>query len=288
MDRVVRYLGIILLLTVVSSCIRESESECYSQYTVRVFVKDKNYTNVDAISPQDKVDESLPFRKFVGTVYYTLSKASTGELIQQSALATVMDDGDYFPVNLNAIPYGDYKLTVWGNTIANADAGNLHQGNRELTDVYLGSTDLKVNSAQMNSDVTLQRTKGLLLVQFTNFPDYIKSISANVVGVYGIVGSEFAYAGNTSVKKEVPFQLKTQLLLAPSVSEGASKLQIKLYATDQITRTDPVVTLPEISFTVRRNEMGLVTVNYNAPSGRFEIWTYINGEWTMIHSLDPQ
>lgn len=288
MDKIVRYLGMILLLTIVSSCIRESESECYSQYTVRVFVKDKNYTNVDAISPQDRIDESLPFRKFVGTVYFTLSKASTGELVQESALTTVVDDADYFPINLNGIPYGDYKLTVWGNTTADVAAGNLHQGNKELTDVYLGSTDLKVKAAQMSSDVTLQRTKGLLLVQFTNFPSYIKGISANVVGVYGTVSPEFAYAGNTSVAKEIPFQLKTQLLLAPSVSEGASKLRIKLYATDQIAGADPVITLPETSFTVRRNEMGLVTVNYNAPSGNFEIWTYINGEWTMIHSLDPQ
>lgn len=288
MDKVVRYLGVILLLAVVSSCIRESESECYSQYTVRVFVKDKNYTNVDAVSPQDKVDESLPFKEFVGTVYYTLSKVSTGELVQESSVMPVADNGEYFTITLNELPYGDYKLTVWGNNTADVTAGNLHQNQKELTDIYLTSSELKVDRASQTSDVTLQRTKGLLLVRFTNFPGYIGGISANVMGLYESVTPEFVYAGNTSVKKDTPFQLQSQIFLAPSVREGTSMLQLKLYTTDQIGGSEPLVTLPETPVTVHRNEMSLIAVDYNVPTGKWEIWTYINGQWTKIHSLDPE
>lgn len=288
MDKVAHSFGMILLLALVSSCIRESSSECFSQYTVRVFVKDKNYTNVDAVSPQDRVDESLPFREFVGTVYYTLSHASTGSLVQESSVTTVVDNGEYFTITLNEVPYGDYKLTVWGNNTTDILAGSLHQDNKEQTDVYLASSELKVDRASQTSDLTLQRTKGLLLVQFANLPTYIKGVSANVIGVYASVTPEFAYTGNASVTKDSPFQPKIRIFLAPSVSEGNSKLHIKLYTTDQVSGSEPAVTLPDIFLTVRRNEMGLVTVNYNAPSGTFEIWTYINGEWTMIHSLDPQ
>lgn len=288
MDKVVHYLGMIFLLSVVSSCIRESSSECVSQYTIRVFVKDKNYSNVDAISPQDKVDESISFRKFVGTVYYTLSQLSTGALVQESSVTSVTGDGDYLTLTLKDVPYGDYKLTVWGNNTTDAPVGNLHQSNQEQTDIYLGSSDIKVNETYLTSDITLQRTKGLLLVRFTNFPTYIKAIRANVTGVYESINPDFMYSGTTFVRKEAPFQMQSQVLLAPSVGEGVSKLQLKLYTATPTGETELAVTLPETPITVHRNEMSLVAVDYNVPTGKWEIWIYINGEWTKIHSLDVE
>lgn len=285
MDKVIHCLGMIFLLTFVSSCIKDNSVDCISQYTIRIFVKDKNYFNVDAVSPQDRVDEGLPFRRFSGTIYYTLSRASSGELLQESSVTSVTGDGAYFSISLKDIPYGDYKLTVWGNRTEDLSVGYLHKDNAEKTDLYLATTLLKVEEAFQTSDLALERNKGLLTVRFTNFPDYIKTIGATVSNVYESVSSDFVYAGNTSVNKVSPFQQEMRVLLAPSVRENDSQLQLNLYTSSTMPGSPPSVTLPKIALDLNRNEISLILVDYNLAVEAWEIWAYIDDQWTKIHSL---
>ena len=37
---------------------------------------------------------------------------------------------------------------------------------------------------------------------------------------------------------------------------------------------------------MNRNQVTAVEVNYNKITDVLEIWTYVDGEWTMIHHLD--
>lgn len=287
MDKVVRYLGMILLLAVVSSCIREAESDCVvEEYVIRVYVGDKNYSNVDTVSPEEKMDESMPFGKFIAMLYYTLYDAQTGALVRQQELMSKTDMGADYEIKLENLPYGRYKLTVWGDATGEVPSGKLHLGNQEGTDIFLSSSIIQVDAQQWGTDMMLKRTKGMLLVKLSNFPAYITGVGSNATHVFESVGSDFTYAGNTSILKTTSLQEEVRVLLAPSVGTNASKLQLQLFTDVSVTRATPAVTLPDIDLTIRRNEIAMVSVDYNVAMGTWEIWIYIAGKWTMVHSLD--
>lgn len=287
MDKVIRYLGMIFLLTVVGSCIRESESECIvEKYMVRVSVEDKNYSNVDEINPDDKLDENMPFGKFIAVLHYTLYDAETGALVQEQNRVSKADMGSDYEIALENLPYGRYRLTVWGNATDEVPSGELHANNQEGVDIYLSSSIIHVGEEQKQTDLMLKRTKGMLLIQFRHFPPYITGIGSQVTHLFESVGSDFTYAGNTSVLKTTPSQEEVKVLLAPSIGANTSKLQLQLFADATVTKAIPVVTLPDIDLNINRNEIAVISVDYNVAMGTWEIWTYIDGKWTLIHSLD--
>lgn len=287
MDKVGRLVSMIFLLVLAGSCIRDKESACISEeYHVRIFIEDKNYENVEAVDPDEEMDEALPFGMFIETLHYTLQNLETGAMFREAELVSKTGMGDHYEIGFADVPYGRYRLTVWGNVMDNVPVGFLHKENQEDSDMYLASTIVTVDSPAESSDLMLKRAKGMLQLQLTNLPAYITSIGSNVTNVFESVGPEFEYAGNTSVMKTSPVQEEVEVTLAPSVADGTSKLQIQLFMNATVTRADPVVSLPEIDLDIHRNEITLVNVNYNTHTDVWEIWTYINGKWVMIHSLD--
>lgn len=288
MDKVWHFVLMIFLLVLSGSCIRDKDSECISEeYMVRVFIEDKNYWNVDAVDPDDKMDETMPFGRFIETLHYTLQDVATGAMVREAELVSKTDMGDDYEIGLRDIPYGRYKLTVWGNVISDLPLGVLHKDNMEEPDLYLASSTVDVSSAFQTTDIMLDRVKGMLLVRLTNFPSYISTVNSNITNVFESVNADFVYVGNASVLKETSLQEEIKATLAPSVAEGASKLKLELFTNNTtVTRADPAVTLPEIDLTIRRNEITVISVDYNIAVGKWEIWTYIDGRWTKIHSLD--
>lgn len=281
---IINSLCVVTLLAFISSCIHEDRSDCPTgKYLVKVTVKDKNYANIDNFPELAPVAEDSPFRIFAGTIYYTLNEAVTGNLVKESAVTPVSGNDSLYFITFDDVPMGEYTLTVWSNLTADYLAGVLHQDGKEHTDIYLASSTLKFNNSYRPAELRLERTKGQLLLLCKNFPAVVAVIRQNVNNVYRQVDANFNYSGSTHVEKKGLFQPVLTTLLAPS-SEGSSKLKLTFYSA--AAETSPFLELPEMDLTVKRNEISAIAVDFKEVEGIYEVWTFINGQWTMTHRLD--
>ncbi len=272
-----------LLCVLLNSCIHQDFPKCTSQWDVRVLVKDKNYSNVDAVHPQEKKDETLPFRDFIPTLYYSLRNLSTGEWIYPSAFVAVSGQSAYQALAFEGLPNGEYELTVWGNAGTEQPDGSLHKDGQEQTDLYVGRTVLTVSSAaSFSSDLYLERSKGKLVLSCVNFPSDVTTLEKEVDGVYASVTPDLKYAGNTTVRKTEAFRPETEMWLAPTVENVTSGLRLR-FLRDHTSGTSPDIALSPINLNLKRNEISFVSVEYNQDA--VDVWTFINGEWTLIHHL---
>lgn len=274
----------VALLGLVSSCIHKDFSDCPAdKYLVKVSVKDKNYANINSFPELASVAEDSPFRFFAGTIYYTLTDAATGSLVRESAVAAVSGDDAAYLITFDDIPAGEYALTVWSNVTTDYPAGILHQDGKEHTDIYLATRTLKFDYSYQTAELALQRAKGELLLLCRNFPPAVTGIGQTVTNVYQKVDAGFSYSGSTHVDKRGVFQPVLTTLLAPS-SEGRSKLKLNFYTGT--AQRSLFLDLPEMDLTVKRNEISAIAVDFKEADGIYEVWTFINGQWTMTHRLD--
>lgn len=284
MNKIAPHFCMIVLLFLAGSCIKDDLSDCPSRYLVHVSVKDKNYSNVDMFSELAKTDENLPFRNFSGTVYYTLTNTQTGTVTEQSAVMQVAGDDKSYPITFNNIPDGDYVLTVWGNLSTDVPAGILHPDGKEHTDVYVGTGKLHFSSSYQPEEVTLERTKGGVLLMLSDFPASIVRVEETVDNVYQTVDPTLNYVGSTSVDKNVPFQSTLLSTIAPTSGAGTSKLNLRFYTSTQAS--EPIFTVPAVELNILRNQLAGVKIRYNQADGVLEVSTSINGVWTLVHNLD--
>lgn len=284
MRRIVYFLQAIVMLFLLASCIKDDIEECPVQYTVNVYVKDKNYTNIDDVSQLVKKDESASFGSFIGTIYYQLRDKKTGNVVAEST-DSQPSGGQYYTLTFNNVPVGEYELTVWGNIIQGTPAGTLHSGETESSDFYLANESLVFIAGEHTSDMMLERTKGDLLLICSNFPEDISQVEMKVGSVYETVDPHFVYAGNTRVLKNTSVKPLIETVLAPTVQGETSKLNLRFFSSSDLRAATDVV-FPEIPLTLKRNEIAVVQVDYNTIDKAWEIWVNINGEWTMIHHLD--
>lgn len=283
--RLIHYLYMVVLLGFTSSCISDDLSDCpTAQYVVQISVKDKNYKNIGSFPQLEPKEENMPFRSFEGTIYYTLSESATRARIRESAVMAINGEGQMYSITFNNIPEGEYILTVWGNMTQEYPAGILHQDNKEHTDIYMASRKLRFDSSYQTTELSLERTKGLLLLLCSNFPAVVTSLKQNISHLYQSVDANFNYMGPTNVEKRVPLQAAVTTLLAPNV-EGGSSLKLSFY-TDATKLTTPFLELPDINLTIKRNEISAIAIDYKATDGVYEIWMFIQEQWTMIHRLD--
>lgn len=283
--RFIRYLCMAVLLALTGSCISDDLSDCpASQYVVQISVKDKNYKNIEDFPQLEFKEENMPFYRFEGTVYYILSESATRARIRESAVMTVNGEDRTYSIIFNNIPEGEYILTVWGNMTREYSAGVLHQDNKEHTDIYMVSRTLRFDRTYQTTELSLERTKGLLLLFCSNFPTVVTSIEQNINHLYQSVDADFNYTGITNVEKRVPLQTAVTTLLAPT-SEGVSNLKLRFY-TDATRMTTPFLELPDMNLTIKRNEISAIAVDYKATDGVYEIWMFVQEQWTMIHRLD--
>ena len=78
-----------------TSCIRENLDQC-PPLRINIEVKDKNYFNVDQAAPEEKRDENQPFRSFIPTLSYCLSRLNddgTQQVIVEEKGFEVEGDG---------------------------------------------------------------------------------------------------------------------------------------------------------------------------------------------------
>lgn len=285
MDKIVRYLLLAALLCAVTSCIKDDSAECPPEYTIQVFIKDKNYTNIGQVTQLKPMDESLPFDSFSGNVYYTLRSLTTGQVVIKSGVVPVTDHNQAYTIEFNNIPYDQYELTVWGNADSNADPGVLHNNETESTDLYMGTTTLTFSSEPQYAKLMLERTKGKLLVLCNNFPSTITSIEQEVGSIYQTVNSNFEYSGSIDVKKTFMLDTMLQTVLAPTIDEKKSTLNLEFLMADSRASSSSLA-MPEVELTIKKDEITVVSINYDDIVNTWEIWTYIDGKWTLVHRLD--
>ena len=294
MNRVILYMLASALLLPFNSCIKEDLEECPVQFTVKVFVEDKQYINIDDVPQLGKKDESLPFRDFVGTLYYTLKNRETGATTLASSFVPVIESAPYYTININDVPEGMYDLTVWGNVTQDALAGILHREHVELTDLYLGSISVNLKPALQSAEVKLNRAKGNLVVLCNNFPSNITQLEQDVSSVYQAVEPvtlltkaedvPFKYSGEDNVSKKTTVQPLNQFFLAPTVSGKTSKVSLHFYDPNDSSAAGSL-RLPDIDVSISRNKISLISVDYKKETQSVEIWTSIDGKWTLIHKL---
>lgn len=276
---------VVLLALLADSCIKEDPSDCPTQFTVKLIVKDINYFNIAQFSELSAEAEAQPFAHFSNTLYYTVTNKVTGQIVQQSDILAMSGSSQDYTVTLNGLPVGEYEFSVWGNTTNDIPAGILHQNGLEHTDIYTARATLNITPESQSQTVALERTKGKLVVFCRNFPDDITGINLSASPVYQSVDNFLNYQGSTNVQKSATRTVINTTLLAPTLQDNSTTLNLNF--DRQTTRaTSPVLSIPPIAVTIHRNEITAVSLDYDIISSALEIWAYVNGEWTMIHRLD--
>lgn len=285
MGRIIYFLQAIGMLFLLTSCIKDDLNACPTEYSAKVYVKDKNYTNIDNVPQLAKKDETLPFGQFVGTVYYQLRNRKTGTLVVESSENVAGSGGQFYTIPFTNIPDGDYELIVWGNLMTGATSGILHSEGKEYTDLYLATKSFTFSAGSPVAELNMERTKGNLVLLCTNFPSDITEVEQQISSLYETVDPMFQYTGNTTVSKITSAAPVIETVLAPSIKQGNSKLNIRFFSGAEVTKANNLA-VPEIPLTLGRNTITVVEVDYNSLAGTWEIWTTIDGKWTLIHSLD--
>lgn len=286
--RLIHHFCMLVLLFLVSSCIREDLSDCPpSHYEVRVSVKDKNYTNVDHFPQLVRMAEDAPFSSFEGSISYTLHDAATGILVKESSVSAVSGGDQMYSITFNDVPDGEYTLTVWGNVTTEFPAGVLHRDGKEHTDIYMATRVLRFDGAYQTAEVPLERMKGKLLLICTNFPSAVNRVEQRVSNVYQSVDAGLNYAGSAPVSKSVAFQPFWGTVLAPTSEEGVSKLKLSFYS-DATRAAGPILELPEMDVVIKRNEVSAISIDFKVTDGGYEVWAFVNGQWVVLHLLGIQ
>lgn len=276
------------------SCIDESgEPTCVDedQYVVTISVKDKNYDNILEVPELTPKSTSLPFSAYVGGISYRLEELGTKKIVAYK---------DYFVVDpaemthklvFNDIPNGRYILTTLGNlplasrnTRATGMFVTLHDGSIENTDIYRGTDTLDFSNTPHTTIHFMSRLKGELLVICKDFPSETDKIVLEVDSIYtGISELARNYAGATTVTQTFGADERLlQLLLAPTVKNTRSTLKLMLYSEGSST---PFIIIPDTKFTIERNEVTEILVDFNTENNTIEISVRIAGAWEKINEM---
>lgn len=283
MARKILYIAYFMMLSALpSSCI---DDDCSVSHTVNIGIKDKNYFNVSSFPEVSPVNEQLPFRNFSNNIYYLLRNTDTGEITRKSTLTDVTDDNSSYSLHLTDIPEGNYNLSVWGNIVTGIPPGTLHPNGQEHTDIFMASALLKIGSCPSSHALSMERTKGKLLVLCTNFPEGYTHLQANIKHVSQTSDERLVFEGDTEVNKDQLLKNINEILLAPTPTGGSTLVNISFYASETRSAVLPLI-IPETKITISRNELTAVRVDYNNQNNTWDISVYADGRWTLIHHLD--
>lgn len=293
-------LAILVIVPVLSSCIRDEIQEC-PPLRITLKVKDKNYFNVDAVVNKgliDKKDENLPFSEYVSTLFYIV-RDEAGNIIEKRDLANVTGDDREIVIQLPIdLPYGKYGITVWGNLKSNKplddnfSGADLEHADAAKQDVYMASAVLLYEMGSENHIVELERAKGLLIVQAENLPNFIDSSEKTVSNVYGYVAEGFKYDRLTDIYSRTDWKdtnnVVTYSLTGPSKGFESSSLKLQFLNSDCNAGLggDNICSLkPEsIGITMIRNSITVVKYVYT-DNNKFDIYVLVNDNWEEVHGL---
>ncbi len=279
-----------LLLTVLSSCIRDEIPPCPA-LSVQISVKDKNYFNVRKVDLEQALSEDLAFREYVPRLYYRLCPLGSDEAVAEQELFEVTGEDKTLSVRFpDELPHGTYVLTAWGGLkdLSSLDADRtsltLHPGGSEGEDVYMTCDTLVYDAWNSSYTVEMERTKGKLIILASNLPGDIAWSGKSVSGLYGTVDTGFGYSGETAVTAEREWtpgaEVVTKTLLSPS-RPGGSTLKLSFY--DSPERLTPAAVPDDVTITVRRNE--LTVLKYVYEEGRFSVYILVNDNWEKVHDM---
>ncbi len=282
------YTILLPLLILAASCVKETVPECPPQYTISLFVKDKNYFNVSTSPGAQPVDENLAFRQYVSNLYYTLYNVTTNTLYQTQKITITNDDKEQLLL-LDDVPSGEYMLTVWGNIddsgIVNDSLFALHPLHQESTDLYVVSKLLTFNTTWQATSLGMERTKGKLQVICNNLPDSITNVSFDIASLFAEVSVLLNYTGQINMEAgstlpQLPANV-VEVLLAPTVYGTNSALNATLF----VKGNQPLFTSTDIAINIKRNEIYTLSIDFNAIEHAWEIWLFIDAKWTRVYYL---
>lgn len=278
-----------------SSCIRQELPPC-PPLQIDVTVKDKNYFNAqDATEIIEVKDENLPFKDYVSTLYYIITEAETGKVIQERSTFEVTGSEKNYRISLpENLPYGKYVVTVWGNLKTERPIGDDGAYENMLTeetlnrDIYVthDTLDYQIGKELFHTD--LERTRGKLLIQAQNVPDYVNHSAKSISNVFQYVERKLNYAVAGTVQTDTLWQdknqIQTETLLCPSTSINESKLQVRF----ENSRTGDVLTPEDIQITMSRNMLTIIRYVYQEESDDFGIYVFVNDNWEKVHGMEVE
>lgn len=283
---------IISIITV--SCIDESdEPTCVDedQYTVTISVKDKNYDNILEIPELTPESTTLPFSAYIEGIYYRLEDMTTKKIVAYQNYSIVDPTEVTHKLVFNGIPTGRYLLTTLGNlpvtsmnTRATQMLVTLHDSGAENTDIYMGTDTLDFSNVPHAETDLMGRLKGELLVICKNFPPETDKIILRVDSVHlGISDETRNYAEATYVSQSFDTEEELlQMFLAPTVPNSQSTLTLQLFTPSSTT---PFIIIPDTKFTIERNKVTEVLIDFNAENNTIEILIRIAGTWEKINEM---
>lgn len=278
-----------------SSCIRQELPPC-PPLQIDVTVKDKNYFNAqDATEIIEVKDENLPFKDYVSTLYYIITEAETGKVIQERSTFEVTGSEKNYRISLpEDLPYGKYVVTVWGNLKTERPIGDDGAYENMLTeetlnrDIYVTHDTLDYQIGKELFHTELERTRGKLLIQAQNVPDYVNHSAKSISNVFQYVERKLNYAVAGTVQTDTLWQdknqIQTETLLCPSTSINESKLQVRF----ENSRTGDVLTPEDIQITMSRNMLTIIRYVYQEESDDFGIYVFVNDNWEKVHGMEVE
>lgn len=287
-------------------CIRDHIPDC-PPLELTVTVKDKNYFNIDdaaKLGLMERKADDLPFRDYVGTLYYVVTDEA-GQVVARQLNTAVDNDLTVQTITLPAsLPYGTYTVTVWGNMQSDEPLGEdattaeMEAVGAAANDIYLASATVDYRYGNEHHTLGLERTKGNLLIRAEGIPDNIDFSTKDISNVYGWVDAAFNYDKPTDIHTELDWQvhneIQTQTLMCPSPTFEGSTLAVRFLDSSAATaRQDAraVHTLLEpadVNITLGRNELTILKYVYNAAADDFSIYVRVNDEWEEIHQMEVE
>lgn len=284
----------LLCFVLFSSCIREDFEPC-PPLQIAITVKDKNYSNIDEVTWEDKMDEDQAFRTYVSSLSYTLRDAITGEVWDSKEVFRVTgEDKKYTIRGGSCLPYGKYIITVWGGLKDNDPlkdgpfTAHLHPEGAEGDDCYVSNDTLIYDENNTDYTVMLERTKGKLIIQVENLPEEINYSENTFSGIYQDVDCEFNYLNAATVYTRtrwdtIPSKM-IKTVLAPSLREKGSN--VKLNFSSLRSQGLSALTPEDVNITLERNKLTVLKYVYDEKKQDFTIYLLVNDAWDVIHDLN--
>lgn len=282
--------GIVLLLAIVSGCVRSGMDEC-PDGNVRLNIFVEKFRNKSQ-NPLDDYEENFTGR--VGHLRYFLYK--DGVLVGKENVISQFTKagGPSFPLDLVDLEYGKYNVVIVGNSTKTAFSGDpvladnlllTFPGCAETEDFFTAVFPFEVRSNDKKEyQVGLLRTQGVIRYTFKNMPSDISDIEVvmkNVSNEKWITG-DYKNACEAS-QKYVIIPLTKQNLAEgdyviatfPSLQGELSAYHLNMYRNNE--ETPYMRQMITDTLTVTRNQLLDIAVTFNEGKLDFEI--DLDSEW---------